>query len=187
MSARGPFLRLRTLGHDQLSISSRLKRQCPPIRNVKNLIALQHPMNRRARADSPRLLAESSEFLTPRSPRRHGAFFISDRPLHPAHAGISLIYPSQRSRATVFSRASAATQLEASTKVYRRLQTDSPNLSPRHDAPVSSAKRLRRDTARARTSRLRTPWCRCDCESELKMEIPGKGSQPLGDVLARRV
>jgi phospholipase C len=24
---------------------------------------------------------------------RHGAFFISDRPLHPAHAGISLIYP----------------------------------------------------------------------------------------------
>jgi hypothetical protein len=30
---------------------------------------------------------------------------------------------------------------------------------------------------RARTSRLQPPWCRCACESELKMEIPDKVSR----------
>ena len=33
------------------------------------------------------------------------------------------------------------------------------------------------------SSRLQAPWCRCDCESELKMEMPAQTNIPLRHAL----
>src|ERR1700747_69942 len=40
-----------------------------------------------------------------------------------------------------------------------------------------------RAQTRAGTSRLQASWCRCDCESELKMEIPAQTDIPLRHAL----
>src|SRR5271163_1425119 len=47
------------------------------------------------------------------------------------------------------------------------------------DDPLRRNGRDLRAQTRARTSRLQTPWCRWDCESELKMEIPAEISNAL--------